>query len=186
MKTIGLTGRSGAGKSFAHHLLHTHFNLTLIDLDSLGHVLLEEPKIKDRLITQFGRTILTPKQEIDRPALGKIVFSDPDALATLNAIVHPQMKEEIITLIALSDHHVVIEGALLSEIKLIDLCDTIVTLYRDEGTVIKGSKESHILKNQRTLEEYKQEADILIFNDKTSAFEEKIIQTFRYLLGVSR
>jgi dephospho-CoA kinase len=46
------------------------------------------------IVAEFGPEVLRPDGELDREALGRIVFSDPAKLARLNAIVHPLVGEE--------------------------------------------------------------------------------------------
>lgn len=92
---VGLTGGIGAGKSTVARALHQR-GAEVIDMDRLGHDV-QQPggKAYDRLITEFGEAILDKDRTISRPALGGLVFGDADALARLNAAIHPAMNAEL-------------------------------------------------------------------------------------------
>ena len=74
---IGLTGGYCAGKNEAA-LCIEESGFRVIDVDKLGHKALELKT--EALVRAFGRGILNPRGEIDRRALGAIVFADPETL----------------------------------------------------------------------------------------------------------
>ncbi len=88
MKTIGLTGGIGSGKSTVAGFLAEQ-GAVIVQLDKLGHEVLKQKDIRERLVEEFGRDILTAHGDIDRAKLGGIVFNNPEALARLNRITHP-------------------------------------------------------------------------------------------------
>jgi dephospho-CoA kinase len=180
--TIGITGRAGSGKTFAQSLIEKQFNVTTIDLDKVGHRLLEKTSVKKNIIKAFGTKILDSSHNISRPALGKIVFSNTEALKTLNLIIHPEIKETVITLIAVSTKPVFIIGALLKEIKLMDLCDSIIALIADETVEDKNSKQYKIAQHQRSVEDYKEESDTYILNSYSNSFNTELLSIVRSLL----
>lgn len=85
MKTIGITGPTGAGKTTALQTLAA-MGVHIIDADAVYHdLLVRSIPLQEALIARFGRGILAGGQ-IDRKALGQVVFGDPAALADLNLI----------------------------------------------------------------------------------------------------
>lgn len=86
---MGLTGGIGSGKSSVSARLQEH-GAVVVDADLLARkvVAAGTPGLS-RVVERFGAEVLRPDGELDRPALGRRVFSDPAALADLNAIVHP-------------------------------------------------------------------------------------------------
>lgn len=88
MKVIGLTGVIGSGKSTMAGFLE-ELGAVVIDADELGHMALEEPIVKQEIINAFGKRVLGKDGKIDRQVLGELVFSQPEMLPHLNAIVHP-------------------------------------------------------------------------------------------------
>ena len=86
---IGLTGNIATGKSTVARML-SDLGATVIEADALVHDL-QRPGTPtyDALVAAFGRGILDQTGEIDRPALGAIVFADPARLRALESILHP-------------------------------------------------------------------------------------------------
>jgi dephospho-CoA kinase len=95
MFTVGLTGGIGAGKSAVADLLAGH-GAVLIDADRIAREVVEPggPAYQP-LIDRFGPAIVDAEARIDRHALAAVAFSDPEALADLNAITHPAIGAEM-------------------------------------------------------------------------------------------
>ncbi|HEV2376323.1 MAG TPA: dephospho-CoA kinase [Streptosporangiaceae bacterium] len=89
MLRVGLTGGIGAGKSEVSRRLASH-GAVVIDADVLAREVVAPgtPGLNEVTAT-FGPGVLRPDGSLDRERLGALVFSDPAALAKLNAIVHP-------------------------------------------------------------------------------------------------
>ncbi len=91
---IGITGQLGSGKSTVLRML-AELGAGTLDADAIVHELLRsENPVGQAVVDEFGESILDASGEIDRRRLGQIVFSDPDALARLEAVVHPAAIEE--------------------------------------------------------------------------------------------
>lgn len=121
---IGLTGKSCSGKDTVVECLDKN-QFSVIDVDKLGHLALEENK--EKLVSTFGKKILKDGA-IDRKALGEIVFRDPGELKRLEEITHPFMREETIKrahLIESEGKIAVINCALLERMKLVSVSDEI-------------------------------------------------------------
>jgi dephospho-CoA kinase len=89
MLKVGLTGGIGSGKSAVSALLQG-YGAFLIDSDvNAREVVAKGTPGLAAIVEEFGEGVLLGSGELDRPALGQIVFGDPDRLARLNAIVHP-------------------------------------------------------------------------------------------------
>jgi dephospho-CoA kinase len=86
-------GPSGAGKSLVCRWLDER-GAFVLDADRIGHETLELSQVRSALVARFGPQI-APQGPIDRRRLGSLVFSDPQALAALNSIVHPPLLQEI-------------------------------------------------------------------------------------------
>ena len=89
----GLTGGIASGKSTVAAML-AEAGAHIVDADRIAHqvVLKGLPAWQD-IVDYFGESILTCDGQIDREALGSIVFSDIEAKKTLNGIVHPRVFE---------------------------------------------------------------------------------------------
>lgn len=93
MLRVGLTGGIGSGKSAVSGLLASH-GAVVIDYDQLARDVVEpgSPAL-ERIAQRFGADLLTDDGALDRPALGAIVFNDPESLRTLEGITHPAIRE---------------------------------------------------------------------------------------------
>ncbi len=89
---IGLTGGIGCGKSLVASLLRAR-GAAVVDADTTAHqVYRPESDGWNEVVAAFGREILNGDGSISRPKLGRLVFGDPAARSTLNAIVHPRVR----------------------------------------------------------------------------------------------
>ena len=91
--SVGLTGGIGSGKSAVSRLLQS-YGAVVVDADLIAREVVEvgTPGLA-AVVAAFGREVLQPDGSLDRPALGRLVFADSTALATLNAITHPRIAE---------------------------------------------------------------------------------------------
>jgi dephospho-CoA kinase len=97
---IGLTGPIASGKSTVADMLRQR-GAEVIDADRVYRSLLNPGSdLWRRVVDRFGSAIVRSDGEIDRAALGVMVFADPEALADLDRITHPAVVAEIRSLIA--------------------------------------------------------------------------------------
>src|SRR3954452_21067143 len=90
---VGLTGGIASGKSTVAQLL-VDLGAVLIDGDALAREVVARgtPGLA-QVVAEFGPELLTPDGDLDRPALGRIVFADETARRRLEAITHPLIFE---------------------------------------------------------------------------------------------
>jgi dephospho-CoA kinase len=121
---IGLTGNIATGKSVVRRMLENCGALGL-DADVIAHrMMYPGGPAYQPVIDAFGEEILNENQHISRKKLGQIVFSDPNALARLETLVHPRVDRAIRQQIARSDKPLIaIEAIKLIEAGLDALCD---------------------------------------------------------------
>jgi dephospho-CoA kinase len=126
---IGLTGPIGCGKSTVGRML-ADVGARVIDADALARRVTEPgtpalPEIRRR----FGEAVFDAAGELDRAALARVVFADPDALLALERIVHPQVRrlidEELRQAAAEGMPVVAIEAIKLVEGGLAERCDEV-------------------------------------------------------------
>jgi len=86
---VGLTGGIASGKSTVSAIL-AELGAVVVDADLLARevVAAGTPGL-DAVVAEFGEEVLTPEGDLDRPAMGAIVFADPAARKRLEAIIHP-------------------------------------------------------------------------------------------------
>jgi dephospho-CoA kinase len=90
---VAITGGIGAGKSEALAAFARHGAAT-VSSDEIVHHLLRRDDVKGELVERLGHGIVAPDGEIDRGALGTVVFNDRDALELLEALLHPLVSAE--------------------------------------------------------------------------------------------
>ena len=141
MKTIGLTGGIGSGKSAVSAMLG-ELGAWVIDADKVGHdIYRPDMEAWRQVIAAFGAEILAADRSIDRKKLGGIVFGSDEALARLNAIVHPLMFDEIGRRIAAKHAAgfrlpIVVEAAVLVEANWLPLTDVVWVVETPRSAVV--------------------------------------------------
>jgi len=95
MLRVGLVGGTGSGKSTAAAMFRD-LGVPVLDADVVAHELyVPGGEILDRIAADFGPDVLLAGGGLDRPALAARVFGRPEALAKLDAIVHPPLLETL-------------------------------------------------------------------------------------------
>ena len=186
---IGLTGRTGSGKSSAARILEKLGCFT-VDCDSVAHEVLFDKKIKEKLCELFSTAILGKDNEIDRKALGSIVFNDKSKLSLLNSVVHKEIIERCLTLCHNSGRDIcVLDGSELESSGVDEKCAHIMVITADENTRLERimardgiDKESALLRI-KSQSDYSKDAIIIDNSTNEKAFEEKIANLYNKFLG---
>lgn len=118
MLVVGLTGGIGSGKSTVSALLAAR-GAVVVDADAITREL-QAPgtPVFEAMVERFGPGIVAADGSLDRQAVADLVFTDADALAALNAIVHPAVGLEIVQrmeALAATDEVVILDVPLLVE-----------------------------------------------------------------------
>jgi dephospho-CoA kinase len=142
VQLIGLTGGIASGKSTIASRLAEH-GAVVVDADRIAREVVEPgtPALAE-IAARFGDGVIAPDGSLDRPALGAIVFGDPDALAALNAITHPAvLRASTARFQAAADEDpdaiVVYDVPLLVESANEYPFDRVVVAHADESTRIR-------------------------------------------------
>jgi dephospho-CoA kinase len=95
MLRVGLTGGIGSGKSTVSERLAA-LGAVVLDADKAARAVVEPgtPGLA-QIAAAFGPDVIAPDGSLDRPRLAEIVFADESALAKLNAITHPLIRDHI-------------------------------------------------------------------------------------------
>lgn len=173
---IGLTGPIAAGKDTVAKILARR-GAFVIDADKIGHeVIAPQKKAWRGIMRTFGSKVLNKGGAINRKKLAKIVFSDISALKKLDSITHPEMIREIKRLIGSPKTGIVIiNAAILAEMKLIPLVNKVIVVLASEKVRIRrmlraGKTKEYAatrIKAQMSAAKYRKLADIVITNDGT-------------------
>lgn len=138
---IGLTGNIGCGKSTVVKML-AELGAVVCDADQTTREVMQvgQPAY-DEIVQEFGEGVLVAQGgPIDRPALGRIVFGEPERLRRLEAIVHPATRVANLRWLGEQDRIAAAEGrrqvAVIDAIKLIEsgypqICDAVWVVFCD-------------------------------------------------------
>jgi len=182
---VGLTGGIGSGKSTVSGLLQAR-GAVIIDADAIVREV-QQPgsPVLVELAQKFGPDVLAQDGSLDRQAVANIVFADPDALKSLNAIVHPavgrEMNERMIAQRA-SNNVVILDIPLLTENPREGLqgrivVDIPVELQVQRLTSFRGFDEADArarISRQATRQERLDKADFVV--DNSGGLEDLIPQ----------
>ena len=171
---VGLTGGIGSGKSLAAQFF-SQLGALVIDADQLARSAIERGSEGfDEVLLRFGDTVLK-NGDIDRVALGQIVFENPQAKIDLEEIIHPRIRAEFEEAVAsLNPGQIMVyEIPLLVETNAADRFDFVITVESDadlrkQRLRARGMFHSDIEKrmaSQATEEQRRAIADCVLTND---------------------
>ena len=171
---VGLTGGIGSGKSLAAQFF-SQLGAIVIDADQLARSAIERGSEGfDEVLLRFGDAVLK-NGDIDRVALGQIVFENPEAKRALEEIIHPRIRAEFEEAVASLDpgQVMVYEIPLLVETKAADRFDYVITVESDaelrkQRLRARGMFHSDIQKriaSQATEEQRRAIADCVLTNN---------------------
>lgn len=127
---IGITGGTGCGKTTALQAIRELGGI-IIDCDAVYHALLQTDKaLLQKIETRFPGTVKAGV--LDRKALGRVVFSDKQALLDLNAITHKAVKQEVLRMLENAPKLAAIDAIELFDGGLAALCDFTVAITAPE------------------------------------------------------
>lgn len=173
---IGLTGGIGSGKSTVANLLRD-LGCVVCDSDALGRAALHDPVIREQLVARWGDDVLDADGEIDRSAVGAIVFSDPEERRFLQSLSHPWIERKRREQFEAAGDHVpafVIDAPLLLEAGLGGQCDAVIfvdappELRLERVRRSRGWDEAELHRREQSqwpLDRKRQSADYVVVND---------------------
>lgn len=189
---LGLTGGISSGKStVSNYFLEKE--IPAIDADLVAKEVVE-PRTPGlaRVVAHFGSKILTPSGELDRKALGNIIFNDGQKREDLNQILHGEIGEviekRINDLKQEGKELIVLDIPLLFEADYESECDEIMTVFVSEETqkerLMKRddiNEEAALAKinSQMSLIDKALKSDVIIDNEGT--IENTLLQVDRWL-----
>lgn len=186
---IGLTGGIASGKSTVSQMIKEK-GIRVVDADIIAKEAVSKgsPALH-QIVQTFGEEVLQPNGELNRQQLGAIIFSDEEKRKKLNAIVHPEVRKEMLKQrdegVSNNETFVVLDIPLLFESKLEGLVDRIIVVYTTPELQLSRlmnrndlSEEEALnrIHSQQPLEEKCQKADRVIENTKDLAFMRKQLE----------
>ncbi len=194
---IGVTGGIGSGKSTVSSFLE-ELGAPVIDADDISRNLLKPgEKALTEVVAAFGSELIQGNGQLNRKALGEIVFSDSNKLELLNAIVHKYVAEEIDNRIkcykAQGFLRIIVDAPLPIEHGFLDLCDIVWTVHADMEIRIKRimkrngmTREEAFarINSQISERQYLEIATTVIYNNETvERLKREVELQFNKLIG---
>jgi len=188
---VGITGGIGSGKSYISRGLAKH-GFVIYDCDKEAKRLIEQdPEVREHISELLGEEVYANGKYQTKVVADK-VFNNPTLLQSLNAIVHPAVKKDILRradspIHQLTDSPLLVESAILYESGLDQLCNQVIAVIAPEEVRIERAMcRDHAsmeqiqsrIKAQMSDTERASKADIVINNDGTKILEE----TCQYIL----
>ena len=184
MRILGLTGKTGAGKSTVAAYLKKK-GCFIIDGDMVAReIVLPCSPALNELAEAFGEDIILPDGSLDRKALAQRAFSSRDKTALLNSITHPHIKRRFEQLVAEAVKQgfsvAVIDAAALLESDCRELCEKIIVVHADEELRLKRiidrdkltlQQAATRIKGQMDDNYYFERADVIIYNSESDSLE---------------
>lgn len=121
---IGITGKSGSGKSTYAEKLSKENGYAVVHIDDIGHKVLESDYVKNRLVEIFGTT--------DRKQIGDLIFTHRHLYKELSDLVWDDMKTEINKLLD-SHPNVILDWLLLPHTHYWKMCDKKILVVANEN-----------------------------------------------------
>lgn len=179
MRTIGITGGVGAGKSTVLAFLEKELGAFVIQADQIGHLVMEPgEECYEPVIRLFGKEVIKNDKTIDRKMVSDVVFVQPEKREQLNAIIHPAVKryirKSLLEQRQKNRELCIVEAALLLEDHYQDFCDEVWYVHTDKEIRISRLMESRnytrekaesIIASQATEEFFRAHADYVIENN---------------------
>ena len=135
MLQIGLTGGIGSGKSLAGRIF-SMLGVPVYQSDTAAKRLYDtDPQLREEVKALFGKTVYSTGGKLNRAMLAKIIFTNSDNLAKINAIVHPAVVRDFKRFAASlnkSVPYLIQETAILYEADLERVFDAVINVYAPE------------------------------------------------------
>ncbi|ORT99773.1 Dephospho-CoA kinase [Anaerovibrio sp. JC8] len=192
MKIIGLTGGIASGKSTVTNYLRQQ-GYTVVDCDKIAWELAEPDRsIWQIYFARYGSRVINPDRSLNRQAVADIVFNNKNELSVINSLVHPLIKEEMLSQVeearSRGEKYIFLDVPLLFEASYDKITDETWLVYVPRNTQLKRlmarnhySREEAIrrIDSQMSLEEKKKLSDVIINNNADrkrlrSQLEEKL------------
>ncbi|KPB72074.1 dephospho-CoA kinase [Pseudomonas cannabina] len=177
---LGLTGGIGSGKSAAAQCF-INLGIDTVDADHAARWVVEPGRpALEQIAKHFGNSVLQPSGELDRSALRKLIFENPEQRRWLEALLHPLVNQEIVSYLAKAKSpYAVLVSPLLIESGQSRMVQRLLVIdvprqVQIERTMLRDRSSQEqveaILKVQIQRDERLRHADDVLTNDRDHAW----------------
>ncbi len=151
LEILGVIGGIGSGKSEVARRLAEH-GAVLLEADRIGHLVLDDPEVKEALRARWGDAVFDQQGKVDRRAVAARVFSNADnefqELRFLERVVHPRIEAQLIEALQRCQQQaksgqqltVVLDAAVLLEAGWSRWCDQILFIDAPEAVRLERAR----------------------------------------------
>ncbi|MDH6342035.1 dephospho-CoA kinase [Parabacteroides sp. PFB2-12] len=178
MKTIGITGGIGSGKTVVATLLGVMGIPVYIADEESKKLTDSSPIIREQLTALFGSELYTP-EGLNRPLLASHIFGDPERLEKVNAIIHPEVNRHFLQWVKQQESDLAaIESAILFESGFDRIVDVSLMVYAPQAlrieracrrNAVSREEVERRIQSQLSDEIKKEKANYVIYNDDLRA-----------------
>jgi dephospho-CoA kinase len=173
---IGVTGGIGSGKTAATDLF-AELGITVVDADQMSREVVKPGTAAlEAIAAHFGTEILLADGSLDRRRLREVIFNDTAAKTWLESLLHPRIRDEIITRLNNSQStYTILASPLLFETNQHELCSRVLVIDAPESmqlsrTISRDGSDSEVVQaimaSQLSRTERLSKADDVIVNDQ--------------------
>ncbi len=191
----GLTGNIGSGKSTAARIFSV-LGVPVFYADQQAKQLYQDPEVIREVVSLFGGDVTDANGHVVFKHLAKVVFSDPEKLRQLNALIHPRVREKYYSWLELHQEqpYTIQEAAIMVESGLYKQMDAVVVITAPEYQRLQrilgrdGTTEEEVKKRmsqQLPEEKLVEMADFVVKNDEQSLLIPQILDIHKRLIKQS-
>lgn len=175
---IGITGKSGSGKTKITDLLQNYHDYEVIHVDDLTHTILGLEEVKEVLVFRYGIGILNKKNKIDTKKLGSIVFTDSKEMEEYNQFIYFFITRYLDSIIQTTKRDIIIDWMQLPITKYFQLCSFKILVEARESIRKRRVQERDSIsedyfyqRESHALEYSKEDFDYVIMNEEEVLFD---------------
>ena len=169
---IGITGKSGVGKTTYSNKIAEDNNFYVVHIDDLSHEVMECEPIRSELIKIFGNTIIK-HGKIDRKYLGDLIFTNRHLYKNMSNLVWRETKHKIDSILE-SRKNIILDWILLPLSHYWKMCDKKILIIADED-----SRKEKVMLRDSISKEYLDKRDSASISYNEFDFDEIIKNTYR-------
>ena len=170
---IGITGKSGVGKSTYANKLSKENEFHVIHVDEISHKIMEFSNVKQKLIETFGENFIKDGL-VDRKYLGDLIFTNRHLYEEMKGIVWQEIKNEIDSELFIYKN-IIIEWILLPHSHYWKMCDKKILITANEE-----QRKEKVLLRDNISKEYLEKRDSASISYNNIEFDEIIVNEYEW------
>lgn len=170
---IGITGKSGVGKTTYTRKLSRELGIPAVFIDEISHQVLETDYIKSLLINTFGADVIQKDGTVDRKYMGDLVFTTRHQYELTSSLIWVEVKDQINSILR-SNENLILDWILLPHSHYWSICDKKILITADEEM-----RKKKVLERDNISIEYLNKRDSAGISYESYHFDEIIENTYQ-------